>query len=228
MVTTTAQAPPPQAQRQPQQPAAGRAPDRPPSRCVRGVPHGSRHPRGAQGPVQGRGHLRQGFAGRGRPGPVDAAAGDEGHRACRAMGGEDQRSWRAAFTLATARRIEQAVKEAQAHGEPVIPAIQKALDAERRWYDAHLAASRKRADAGAAVDNAAAKYGTLLGWKAVLDKATTPGCRKASGSNFRVDDPPVIEGSPAFPGSAHPHCRCIPVKAYRGAPVMPGLRGPAA
>lgn len=132
---------------------------------------------------------------------------------------------RAAFTLSTARRVEQAVADAQARGEPVIPAIQDALKAEQRFFAQHVAASGQRVTAASAVDGMAAMNGNLLGWKTFIDKNTTAGCLAANGKSFRVDDPPVVEGSPSYPGAVHAKCRCSPQPPRRGAPVMPGLRG---
>lgn len=134
---------------------------------------------------------------------------------------------RAAFTLATCRRVQAAIDQAGAHGEPVIPAIQDALTAERRFFAQHWAASDQRVKAASAVDGMAAMHGNLLGWSTFLDANTTPGCRAADGKSFRVDDPPVIEGSPSYPGAVHARCRCRPTVARRGAPVMPGLGGAA-
>jgi hypothetical protein len=133
---------------------------------------------------------------------------------------------RAAFSLATCRRVQAAIDAAKAHGEPVLPAIQAQLAAERRFFSQHVAASDQRIKAGSAVDGMAAMHGNLLGWSTFLDANTTPGCKLANGKNWRVDDPPVVEGSPNYPGTVHARCRCVPTAPRRGAPVMPGLRGP--
>ena len=55
----------------------------------------------------------------------------------------------------------------------------------------------------------------------VIDARTSQGCRDANGKSFYADHPPVIEGSPAYPGSVHPHCRCFAGPPRRGAPVLP-------
>jgi SPP1 gp7 family putative phage head morphogenesis protein len=132
---------------------------------------------------------------------------------------------RAAFSLATCRRVQAAIDAAKAHGEPVLPAIQDALKLERNYFSQHVAASYQRIKAGSAVDGMAAMHGNLLGWSTFIDANTTPGCKLANGKNFRVDDPPVVEGSPNFPGTVHAKCRCSPCPPRRGAPVMPGLGG---
>jgi hypothetical protein len=130
---------------------------------------------------------------------------------------------RAAFTLASVRRIQRAADEAKAQGEPVSDAIGAQIQAEKRWFAAHVGASQGRVSAAMAVDGMASAHGDLLGWQAVKDGRCSPGCLRASGLNFRASDPPVIEGSPSIPGAVHPACRCIPVPPWPGAPVMPGL-----
>jgi SPP1 gp7 family putative phage head morphogenesis protein len=132
---------------------------------------------------------------------------------------------RAAFTLASVRRIQKAADDARAQGEPVIDAIRAAVQTERRYFTQHVHASQKRIAATSAVDGMAAIHGNLLGWRTVVDEATTPGCLAADGKSFRVDDPPVVEGQPNFPGTVHPRCRCRPMPPRPGAPVMPGAGG---
>jgi hypothetical protein len=127
---------------------------------------------------------------------------------------------RASFTLASVRRIQQAADEAKAQGEPVIPAIGQALKAEARWFSAHVAASQNRIAAAMAVDGMVNVYGNLLGWNAIKDGRCSPGCRNASGKNFRADQPPMIEGSPSLPGAVHPACRCFASGPHPGAPVI--------
>src|SRR5581483_10943633 len=94
---------------------------------------------------------------------------------------------RAAFTLASVRRIQQAADDAKAQGSPVIDAITKAVQAERRFFGQHVAASQNRLIATSAVDGFASVHGNLLGWRTVRDKNVTPGCLAADGKNWRVD-----------------------------------------
>jgi hypothetical protein len=129
---------------------------------------------------------------------------------------------RAAFFLAAARRVQQAVKAARSNDQPVVGAIRDALAAEKRFMAQHFTASAQRVAAAAAVDGMAAKHGNLLGWQAKLDPRCSPGCAAASGKNFRADRPPMIEGHPAFPGAVHgSSCRCRPVAPFKGAEVLP-------
>lgn len=132
---------------------------------------------------------------------------------------------RSSFTLSASRRIQQAIDDARAHGEPLGPAIGDAARAEQRFFAAHVQASDQRIKATSAVDGMAGMYGNLLGWHAVKDKNVTPGCLAADGKNFRADDPPVVEGSPSYPGAVHARCRCFPVPPRPGAPILPGLKG---
>lgn len=128
---------------------------------------------------------------------------------------------RASFFLAAAKRVQQAVVAARSQGQPVMAAVQDALGDERRWFGAHVAASTQRVQAASAVDGMAAMHGNLLGWQARLDKAVSEGCKAASGSNFRADRPPVVEGHASYPGTVHLHCRCMPVPPFPDAPVLP-------
>lgn len=130
---------------------------------------------------------------------------------------------RGAYALAAMRRIQRAVDDARAQGEPVNGAIGAALARERTYWAQHIAASQHRVAATSAVDGMAGTYGNLLSWRTVRDANVTPGCLAADGKNWRVDDPPVIEGNPSFPGAVHARCRCKAGPPRRGAPVMPGL-----
>jgi hypothetical protein len=135
---------------------------------------------------------------------------------------------RAQFMLSASRRVQAAVAHANAHGLPVFPAIQAAITAEQRFYGLHVAMGTKRMTASAAVDGMAEMHGNLLGWNAVIDAATTYGCRAANGKNFYADDPPVVEGAPALPGAVHSLCRCWASAPRRGAPVLRGIKGSGA
>lgn len=130
---------------------------------------------------------------------------------------------RAQFLVSASQRVQDAADHARAHGLPVLPAMQAAVVAEQRYFSLHVAMGTKRLSASAAVDGMAGTCGNILGWNAVLDAATTYGCRAANGSNFYADDPPVVEGAPSVPGAVHSLCRCWPSAPHRGAPVMRGL-----
>jgi hypothetical protein len=124
---------------------------------------------------------------------------------------------RAQFFLSACQRVQQAIVAARSKNEPVMDAVRAAITAEQRFMSAHLAASKQRVSASAAVDGMASTYGNLLGWNAVIDPRCTPECRAANHKNFYADRPPAI----GYPGTTHPNCRCFPSKPFRGAPVLP-------
>ena len=128
---------------------------------------------------------------------------------------------RAQFFLSACQRVQQAIVAARSKNQPVMDAVRAAITAEQRFMGQHVAMSRRRVSAGSAVDGMAATYGNLLGWNAVIDAATTYGCRHANGRNFYADHPPVVEGSPALPGAVHGRCRCFAGPPRRGARVLP-------
>lgn len=129
---------------------------------------------------------------------------------------------RARFFLAACRRVQAAAAEARSREESVKDAILAAIATERRFMAMHAGASSQRVAAASRVDGMAATYGNLLGWQATLDAKCSPGCAKASGKNFRADRPPIIEGHPSLPGTVHgASCRCMPVRPFRDAPVLP-------
>ena len=129
---------------------------------------------------------------------------------------------RASFFLHAARRVQAAVTAARSRDEPVMAAIRDALTAEQRFMGQHVMASAQRVRAASAVDGMAATHGDLLGWQATLDDRTTAECARASGKNFRASRPPVLsDGTAAYPGMVHSRCRCVPVPAFRDAPVLP-------
>lgn len=119
-----------------------------------------------------------------------------------------ERSYRAAYLVAAARRVQAAVRSGSS--------LRAALAAERPNLMAHLAAQANRRQAALAVDKAAARHGLLLGWRARMDSRTSAECAAADGKNFDVRRPPAI----GWPGSVHPHCRCRPVAAFAGAPMV--------
>jgi hypothetical protein len=128
---------------------------------------------------------------------------------------------RAQFMLSACKRVQAAIVAARSQGTPVLDAIRKAMALEQRWLALHVQMSTRRIRAACAVDGLAETYGNLLGWNAIIDAATTPGCRLANGQNFRADRPPYIEGSPSLPGAVHEKCRCWASAAHKGAPILP-------
>lgn len=125
---------------------------------------------------------------------------------------------RAQYVIAASKRVLGAAREARAKGESVPGAVADALATERRYYQLHLAAMKNRANAAAETDKAAAKYGKLLGWNAVLDGHTSPECRSANGWNYYASSMPDI----GYPGGVHDACRCSPSAPHPGGKLLPG------
>lgn len=126
---------------------------------------------------------------------------------------------RAQYAIAAASRVMTAMLAARARGASAPEAGREAVERERRFYQMHLDAMRQRAAAAMAIDMMAAEHGPLLGWQAVLgDGRTTPECRRASGRNFYVDNPPAI----GLPGVVHVGCRCKAVPPWPGGKLLPG------
>lgn len=90
-----------------------------------------------------------------------------------------------------------------------------ALTKEAANFLSHRRAQKAREQKLGVIDDAVARWGTLLSWRAVLDEGTTAECREAHGKNFSVTDPPAI----GFPGLVHINCRCVP-----GPPTYSGER----
>lgn len=84
------------------------------------------------------------------------------------------------------------------------------LEAEQGFFNQHLEAVKQRRKTASAVDRARMRYGTTLGWHAVMDSRTSPECREANGKNFDAGRMPAI----GYPGAVHPSCRCKPGKKY--------------
>jgi hypothetical protein len=115
---------------------------------------------------------------------------------------------RAAYVVNAARRFgTAAVREKSNPGS-----IQRALQAEGRYLQQHLSATKKRNEAAtltqAELNKRSLPKGAngLLGWNAVLDNRTSAECRRANGKNFYPLQPPAI----GLPGAVHDHCRCRP------------------
>lgn len=122
-------------------------------------------------------------------------------------------TYRAAYLLSAARRIQAAL-----HTHTLADAVA----AEKRYFAAHLAAQANRKAAAKAVDAAATAHGPLLGWYAVMDTRTSAECAAANGHNFTVTQRPAI----GWPGSVHPHCRCVPGPAHMAAGTVDQAVGP--
>lgn len=90
---------------------------------------------------------------------------------------------------------------------------ESAIRREANYHAQHVAAVDSRGTSAGAVDEAAARYGLILSYRAVLDEETTPECRAAHGKNFRADTRPLI----GWPGTAHGRCRCVAGPPIAGA-----------
>jgi hypothetical protein len=116
--------------------------------------------------------------------------------------------YRAAYLINAVRRLATADD------------LTAALAREKKLFAAHLGACKRRVDA--ARKSAAMSDSTgnnILGWGGVLDDRTTPDCRWLIGKNYAADNPP--EG--LHPGGRHPRCRCFPLPASPGKPVVTAL-----
>lgn len=116
--------------------------------------------------------------------------------------------FRAAYLIKAVNRIAAA------------PDLATGLAREKALFNAHLAASKKRLDAAKASEKMATSTGaTVLGWGGILDDRTTADCQWLIGKNYAVSNPP--DG--LHPGARHRFCRCYPVPAYPGKPVVTNL-----
>lgn len=112
----------------------------------------------------------------------------------------------AAYLKAAAERIASGLLSVTV---PEQPERMSAAEKERRYLRQHLDAERARAEAARKADELAAVHGPVLSWNAVMDDATTAGCREANGKHFHVARWPIVEGQPALPGMVHGGtCRC--------------------
>lgn len=112
--------------------------------------------------------------------------------------------YRAAFIINALRRIAKA------------PDWKIALKRELDFWKAHQRASKRRVTMARRIDAARRLYGDMLGWYAVMDNRTSAECRAADHRNFSALQPPVI----GYPGTVHPHCRCIPGPPIPGAKLV--------
>lgn len=137
----------------------------------------------------------------------------QGRRLSRAVAASERAdyTYRAAWILASSRRIAAAIREGQQ--------LTSVMSREKDLFKRHLDAQKKRLVSSRSVDLAAAKYGDMLGWYTTIDAKTSPECRAANKHNFRVDTRPWL----GYPGAVHPDCRCVPGKPFRGAGIIPSV-----
>lgn len=138
--------------------------------------------------------------------------------------------YRAAYLLASSRRIQDARDQAVLHGEDPDQAVRLAAEREARFYTAHEQAVTNRRRSAQAVDRTARDQGAvgidpvtglpslMVGWHAVSDHKTSAECRAADGHAFPVSRVPPI----GWPGAVHPHCRCTAGAAQPGMPLLDG------
>lgn len=129
-----------------------------------------------------------------------------------ALVADQEPGYRGAYLLAAAKRITKAL----GLGADLFTALR----AERRYYQAHLRAGRKRAAAAHAVDRLATQGWPWLMWQTRNDTKVERDCAGLHGVVFTRTDPPRIDGRPVFPGAAHLYCRCYPLPAP--GPNLPG------
>lgn len=113
---------------------------------------------------------------------------------------------RAAYIVAAVHRMNTATQT------DTPDTIHTAWHQELEYLSSHLQATHKRnasaTDLSHRWENAG--HPDLMGWLAIQDDRTSPECRDASGRNFNPTTVPTI----GYPGSVHPHCRCVAVPAW--------------
>ena len=119
----------------------------------------------------------------------------------------EQVVYRALFAYYSGRRLELLTEAAS---DPA--ALDKQLEKERRYYEAHLAMNQKRERGAVETLEAMERWGEVLSWNAVIRPSNRLNHREAHRQNWRpAAGPPVLTG--AYPGTL-PFCLC-----YSGAPV---------
>jgi hypothetical protein len=125
---------------------------------------------------------------------------------------------RAAFVVASVKRISTELNDAVDSGTDLSDAVSKVSAKEERYFRQHVAAEFQRTQKGNEVAVLTGRYGTVLGWKAVDDDKTTPECKAADGHNFDTRHIPDI----GYPGvGPHANCRCKAVPPYPNAKMLP-------
>lgn len=92
------------------------------------------------------------------------------------------------------------------------------IDAERRYLAQHLDAGRARREAAGKVDEAAVRFGPVLGWRTQRDSLVEAHCKRLEGKNFHVGRPPD-GGYPGVPHGAS--CRCYATAPFAGGEMVP-------
>jgi hypothetical protein len=139
-----------------------------------------------------------------KPGKKALAKGTDPVAAAR----RENMRYRAAYLAAAVRRLADA------------PDLGKALAREKALFAQHQqACARRIAAAKGSVNMQTTTSSDTLGWGGILDDNTTPDCRWLIGKNYSASTPP--EG--LHPGGRHPRCRCYPLPAYEGKPVVTAL-----
>lgn len=148
----------------------------------------------------------------GASGTSPGTEGPPGAESAPVVTGRREVYYRAAYLVNASKRIFRAVREGAT--------LREAAAREKRYFQSHLDAAKNRAAKARAVDAAARRYGDLLGWRAVMDQRTSGECRAAHRKNFRASRKPAI----GYPGTVHPHCRCVPGPPIPGAAELPTRR----
>lgn len=125
----------------------------------------------------------------------------------------DEWLYRAWYGVNALKRVASSVGSGSGRAERLV----RAVAAEEGYFAAHVQAQSRRLAAATATDAAVERFGRTLGWYAVLDGSTTPGCRKNHGNNFDADRPP----SEGLPGTLHGgECRCSPGAPHRNGRML--------
>jgi hypothetical protein len=134
--------------------------------------------------------------------------------------------WRARYLLKAAGRL---TRDLELGASPAT-----AMREERRWFDQHRDAGKRRARAARAVDRVVEQSGSeWLRWQLSDKPAThTRGCLWASGRLFTRADPLVFTDDdlpprPQFPGAPHPRCACVATPVFPQSGAAPTVRSGA-
>lgn len=105
--------------------------------------------------------------------------------------------YRAAYVVNAAARIHASMSSGQT--------LKQAVSTERPNTRAHEQARRNRLNTAVEMQRLSDLFGPLLGWYRDPLSDSESECVQADGHNFD----PAVGTVIGFPGSVHPHCRCV-------------------